>query len=45
MIMTGLKKKLADLKLDLVDCARRKEAIEIQMAYVEEKIAMLGELA
>ena len=42
MIITGLKQKLAELKLDLVDCARRKESIEVQMAYVEEKIAMLG---
>ena len=42
MIITGLEKKLAELKSDLADCVRRKASIGTQMAYVEEKLAMLG---
>jgi hypothetical protein len=34
-----LEKKLAELKLILVDCDRRKASVESQIAYVEEKIA------
>jgi hypothetical protein len=39
---TDLEKKLSELKLDLIDCDRRKTSVEIQIAYVEAKIAKRG---